>query len=116
LGAAQAHGFTQRSGFADGEVFTHFFQPFFADASDREQVIDTLERAVRFAHLQNFVSGCRTDPGDLLELFGIAVLMLIGLSGGFLVVPEILSRTRQNARKPTINRGTDRRHFIAPRY
>jgi hypothetical protein len=56
---------------AHRKVFTHFLEAFLSDAADGEQIIDTFERAVGFAHLQNFFSSCGTDSRDLLEFFGV---------------------------------------------
>jgi len=37
--------------FADSQISAHFFETFFADAANRQQIVHAFEGAVRFAHL-----------------------------------------------------------------
>ena len=54
---------------ADGQIFAHFVEALFAEAANGQQVVNTFERPVRLAHLQNFLGRGRTDSRHLLKLF-----------------------------------------------
>ena len=55
--------------FSDGQILAHFVQAFLSKPANGQQIIDALEGAIRFTHLQDFLRRRRPDPGHLLELF-----------------------------------------------
>ena len=55
---------------SDGQVFAHFVEALLSEAANGQQIVNTFERPVRFAHLQNLLRGGRTDSRHLLKLCG----------------------------------------------
>src|SRR5438132_10766189 len=52
------------------QILAHFFEALRTEASNGQQIVDALESAVRFAHLQNLFRRRRPDAGNLLQFFG----------------------------------------------
>lgn len=55
--------------FSDSQVLAHFVEALLAEAANGEQIVNTFERPVRLAHLQNFLRCGGTDSRHLLKLF-----------------------------------------------
>jgi hypothetical protein len=72
-------------GFADRQILTHFLEPLFADATNSQQIINTLKSPLRFAHLQNLIGSDRADSGHLLQFLRTSAVDVNGFCWRLLI-------------------------------
>lgn len=69
-------------GFAYGQILAHFLETPGADALDGAEIVHALERAVGFAHFENFVGDERANARDLLQFGGAGGVEVNGVERG----------------------------------
>jgi hypothetical protein len=70
---------------AHGQVLAHFFEFFWADAFDGQEIVDTFEQTVGFSSVEDFLRSGRADAGDLLEIGSVGGVDVDGMGGRFLL-------------------------------
>jgi hypothetical protein len=98
----------------NGQIFPHLFQPFGADAFDSSQIIHTLERAIGFTRLKDFVCGRGPNARHLLQFRGAGGVQVDGVRRRFLLCIEILRRPEHKDHKEETKKS--RRGFSPPRH
>jgi hypothetical protein len=92
-----------RSRFSGRQILAHFFKALRAEPANRQQIVNALERAIRFPHLQDFSAVAGPMPGTCCNSSAVAVLRFTGLTGGFFFPPrttgEQIKLTKRKSRK-----------------
>jgi hypothetical protein len=76
----------------DRKIRTHFFEPSFRDAFDRQKILDFSKGSALLADIYNCFRGARTNSRYLLELFRRRGVQINRMCGRVLCVGAALRR------------------------
>jgi len=82
----------------DCQVFPHFIEPRWANASNGLEVIHAFERAVGFSRLEDFIRGDGANTWNLLEFLSGGRIEVDGVQRRFLLGTKILRRPEHKDR------------------